>query len=87
MSYFYKLPKRDYESLMHNAITTTLSMFINGKNNSFITLKEKKPCFQNNPKVHLLNSAKNELGRISKHILDKINNKLRDTTKSMERHQ
>ena len=48
-------------------------MFINGKNNCFITLKDHKENFLNNPKTRLLNPAKNELGRISKAILDKIN--------------
>ena len=33
--------------------------------------------FQNNPTVRLLNPAKNELGRISKTILDKTNLNLR----------
>ena len=48
-------------------------MFVNAKQNCFITLKDHKPNFQNNPTVRLLNPAKNELGRISKNILDKIN--------------
>ena len=48
-------------------------MFVNGKQNCFITLKDHKPNFQNNPTVRLLHPAKNELGRISKTILDKIN--------------
>ena len=48
-------------------------MFVNGKQNCFITLKDHKPNFQNNSTVRLLNPAKNELGRISKNILDKIN--------------
>ena len=48
-------------------------MFVNGKQNCLITLKDHKPNFQNNPTVRLLNPAKNELGRISKTILDKIN--------------
>ena len=48
-------------------------MFINGKQNCFITLKDHKSKFQNNPTVRLLNPAKSELGRISKTILDKIN--------------
>ena len=45
----------------------------NDKNECFITLKEDKPNFKNNPKVRLINPAKNEIGRISKNILDKIN--------------
>ena len=57
-------------------------MFINGKNNCFITLKDHKENFLNNPKTRLLNPAKNELGRISKAILDKINLNLRNTTKA-----
>ena len=56
-------------------------MFINGKNNCFISLKDHKPNFQNHPKVRLLNPAKNELGRISKVILDKINSQLRNDLK------
>ena len=48
-------------------------MFVNGEQNCFITLKDHKPNFQNNPTVRLLHPAKNELGRISKTILDKIN--------------
>ena len=48
-------------------------MFVNGKQNCFITLKDHKPNFKNNPTVRFLNPAKNELCRISKTILDKIN--------------
>ena len=54
-------------------------MFVHGKQNCFITLKDHKPNFQNNPTVRLLNPAKNELGRISKTILDKINVNLCDS--------
>ena len=56
-------------------------MFINGKNNRFITLKDHKANFLSNPKTRLLNPAKNELGRISKAIRDKINLNLRNVTK------
>ena len=56
-------------------------MFINGKSNCFITLKDHKENFLNNPKIRLLNPSKNELGRISKTILDKININLRNATK------
>ena len=54
-------------------------MFVNGKQNCFITLKDHKPNFQNNPTVRILNPVKNELGRISKTILDKINVNLRNS--------
>ena len=54
-------------------------MFVNGKKNCFITLKDHKPNVQNNATVRLLNPAKNELVRISKNILDKINVNLRNS--------
>ena len=50
----------------------------NGENNCFFTLKEHKDNFANNPQVRLTNPAKNELGRISKVILDKINLAIRE---------
>ena len=50
---------------------------INGENNCFITLKDHKENFGNNPTTRLINPAKNELGRISKVILEKINTQLR----------
>ena len=61
--------------------TALNGMFINGRNNCFITLKDHKANFLNNPKTRLLNPAKKELGRISKAILDKINLNLRNATK------
>ena len=44
--------------------------------NSFITIKDQKENFDNHPTVRLINPAKNELGRISKLILGKINKKI-----------
>ena len=56
-------------------------MFVNGSNSCFITLNDHKPNFLNNPRVRLLNPAKNEIGRISKSILDRINTSLRNLIK------
>ena len=56
-------------------------MFINGRNSCFITLKNHKPIFLNNPQTRLWNTAKNKLGRIGKVILDKINLNLQHATK------
>ena len=53
-------------------------MQINGNNQCFVTLKDHKDNFENNPKTRLINPAKNEIGRISKAILDKINKKLKE---------
>ena len=56
-------------------------MDINAESNCFITIKDHKENFLNHPKVRLINPAKNELGRISKTILDNINMKLFQATK------
>ena len=59
----------------------TDTMDINAESNCFITIKDNKENFLNHPKVRLINPAKNELGRISKTILDNINMKLFQATK------
>ena len=51
---------------------------INEENNCFFTLKDHKDNFANNPQVRSINPTKNELGRISKVILDKINLAIRE---------
>ena len=43
---------------------------------SFITLKDHKDNFPNNPSCRLINPTKSELGRVSKHILDRINKEI-----------
>ena len=49
---------------------------INGTCNSFVTLKDRKENFTIHPTTRLINPSKNEIGRISKHILDQINTEL-----------
>ena len=49
---------------------------INEESNCFFTLKDHKENLQNNPTVRLIIPAKNEIGRISKVILDKTNSSL-----------
>ena len=46
-----------------------------GKRESFITLKDHKPNFDNNSICRLINPTKAEIGKISKLILDRINTK------------
>ena len=46
---------------------------INGTSNCFMTLKDHKENFVNHSTTGLINPAKNEIGTISKSILDKIN--------------
>ena len=62
--------------LKYNEILNRIE--INGESNCFFTLKEHKDNFANNPQVRLINPAKNELERISKVILDKINLAIRE---------
>ena len=45
---------------------------MNGASNCFITLKDYKENFFNYPTTRLISPAKDEIGRISKSILDKI---------------
>lgn len=48
---------------------------------AFITLKDHKPSFDNNPTCRLINPAKQEIGKISKRILDRIINSTITQTK------
>ena len=55
-------------------------ILVNCHDECLVSLKDHKPNFTNNPKTRPFNPAKNEIGRLSKSILDKINNKLRNAT-------
>ncbi len=46
---------------------------------AFISLKDHKENFENNPKCRLINPAKSESGKLSKIIFDKINSNVRKT--------
>ncbi|XP_067951745.1 uncharacterized protein [Watersipora subatra] len=50
------------------------------RRDAFITIKDHKPNFPNNPTHRLINPTKPELGKVSKHILEKINKTLRTKT-------
>ena len=47
---------------------------------SFITLKDHKPDFINNPTCRLINPCKSEIGIISKNVLDQINHEITQAT-------
>ena len=47
---------------------------------AFITLKDHKPNFSNKPTCRLINPTKSEIGKISKEILNRINNKIASTS-------
>ena len=52
------------------------------KREAFISLKDHKENFENNPKCRLINPAKSESGKLSMVILDKINSNLRQKLNS-----
>ena len=49
---------------------------ITANKDAFITLKDHKDNFDNNPACRLINPTKSEIGKISKKILDRVNNKI-----------
>jgi hypothetical protein len=51
------------------------------KQEAFITIKDHKENFEVNPTYRLINPAKSELGKVSKIILDNINNTIRTKLK------
>ena len=57
---------------------------INSTGSSFITLKDHKENFLNRPTTRSLNLTKNEIGRISSHILQNITKTLPEQTKVNE---
>ena len=54
---------------------------ITAEREAFITLKDHKPNFPNNPTCRLINPSKSELGKISKKILEKTIKNIRENTK------
>jgi len=48
-------------------------VMVTSKREAFLTLKDHKPNFRNNPTARLINPTRSEIGIISKKILDKIN--------------
>ena len=57
---------------------------VNSRANCFITLKDNKANFLNQPTARLINPAENEIRRISKYILDQLNSKLCEPLKINE---
>ena len=48
---------------------------------AFFTIKDHKEDFRTNPKYRLLNPTKSDIGKISKIILDRVNDDLRTLTR------
>ena len=54
------------------------------KQDCFITLKDHKPNFHNNPKCRLINPTKANLGRVSKQKLEIIVKNVKDKTRLIQ---
>ena len=55
-------------------------VFATTERNSYVTLKDHKDHFEEDPKVRLINPSKPEIGKISKKILSRIVQKIREKT-------
>ena len=55
-------------------------MKCHSESNAIITIKDHKQEFPNSIKCRVINPASNNLGKVSKRILDKVNNKFRDAS-------
>ena len=52
--------------------------------NAFITIKDHKENFDNDPKCRLINPTKSEIGKISKVIIQNINSKIREKSNLLQ---
>ena len=81
---YKKVNEEDIESTRegHTDIVKRLEIqdrvFATWERKAFITLKDHKQNFINNPACRLINPMKPEIGRVSKKILEKINRTVRD---------
>ena len=50
------------------------------KKNDFITIKDYKIIFNHKTHCRLINSAKSEIGIVSKQVLERVNNPIRNVT-------
>ena len=83
---YKKAPLRTVKNIekSHSDIVTSLELqdrvFRTTERQPFITVKDHKPNFQNNPTCRLINPCKPEIGRISQQITARINSIVREKT-------
>ena len=58
-------------------------MFVTTPREAYITLKDHKEDFQENPKVRLINATKPDLGKVAKKILENVINEVKEKNKSL----
>ena len=82
------MDKRQLNMMNEEAKTITKNLNIDDRvettamKEAFITLKDHKENFVNRPTCRLINPSKPEIGRISKQLLEKINQNLVNIKKS-----
>ena len=72
---------RDDQKQIVNKLELDDRVMTTSNRKAFVTLKDTKPNFQNNPKCRLISPTKPEIGRISKQILTRIVNGVKSKTK------
>ena len=65
-----QLIDQEKDIAMDLALDDRIEVFNRG--NGYITVKDHKPGFMNNPKFRLINPTKAELGMVSKQMLEEI---------------
>ena len=85
----YKLDRNDkLNSINQDTLDHTCNLDIedrmecHSEQNAFLTIKDHKEGFPNSIKCRVINPASNNLGKVSKRILDKINKSCRDATET-----
>ena len=71
-------------STAHLKLVSYPPTHITSKQDCFLTLKDHKPNFSNNPKCRLINPTKANLGRVAKQKLQKIVENVKKKTKLMQ---
>ena len=77
----YKSFLHDNHKLIAEQLGLDDRIDVSAHRDSYITMKDHKPDFVNNPACRLINPSKTEIGVISKHLLDDINSKIVQATK------
>ena len=82
----YKIAKKDaYNKINDEAKEIASDLNIEdrmetiAKKQAFVTLKDHKDNFQNNPTCRLINPAKSEMGKVSKKLIDQVNTELKSS--------
>ena len=71
----------DGEKRLASSLGISDRVEVMAKSEAYVTLKDHKPDFVNSPSYRLLNPNKGNMGKVSKDILQSMNDRLRELTK------